>query len=302
MKLNNWLFIASFAIFHSAYGLVDYSDQASEGAAPQREKAASGKRAAPTSSNGQASAFQSELRFGYESLEADTTTGQARANFYRLGARLQTPYSLYIDVSGAMASTRSAELSDSRKEQVVNPEMVIGLNWLQFAGATGPASIDLTVGHRFGLDSGDFAATHSDYIFGVETKKRIHNFALGLGYQYTLTGDNKNSDDLQIGNVHHLFGEFGYQATMDIVFSLAAGHYTFNTPSDQSDNALQEKMTSSYFSPKLSLLLSPGFTLELGAIFQGKRVADANLLVNEKLHAYKALYGDSLFAHGILSF
>ncbi len=302
IRLSSILLLSAFTL-NSAMALVDYSDQESASSTPAKSEI---KRrpveAARSGSSSSASAYQVEFKLGYESLEAQGTEGDARANLYRAGLHLQTAYSLFLDASFYMASTRSGQLSDSRAEQMGNPEFTLGLNWLQFGSADNLASLDLTLGYRLAQDHGDFAATHSDFIFGVETKKRLARMALGLGYQYTLVGDNKNTDELQLGNIHHLFAELGYQATSDIIFALAAGHYSFSAAKEDQTNGLSEKMTSSYFSPKLNLILSPTFGLEMGAIFSGKRAEGIEQLLQQKLFAYKGIYGTSLFINSIVTF
>lgn len=296
------ILLLSSLSFNSLFALVDYSDAPSGDSAPIKSDKRRPVEAPRSSNSHSSSSYQVEFKLGYESLEAQGSEGDARSNIYRTAFHLQTAYSLYVDASFFMASTRSDQLSNSRSEQIGNPELTLGLNWLQFGSADNLASIDLTVGHRFGHTHGDFAATHSDTIFGVETKKRLSNMALGLGYQYSLVGDNKDSDDLQLGNIHHLFAELGYQATSDIVFALAAGHYSFSAAEDDQETGLKEKMTSSYFSPKLNLILSPSFGLEMGAIFSGKKADGIEDLLKQKLLAYKGIYGTSLFINSIFAF
>lgn len=302
-------FCFSLSLSFGAYALVDYSEPV--GAAPEAVRPAS-KPAAPKklrSNEGQAtrsssrdsSPFGLEFKLGYESLTAKASEGKASAALYRGSMHIQTPYSLFLDASTFYASSDDPQMTDKSSEQMGNPEFAIGLNWLQFASGADLGSVDLIAGYRLGRTDSDFASSRSDVLLGIESKKRFLDFALGLGYQYALVGKPKKSSELKVGNIHHIYGELGYQATSDIIFSLAAGFYSISPAEKEDNRSLNEKFTSGYFSPKLNLVLAPYIGLELGATFTGKHGVGAETMLKDGFYYLKGVYGDSLFANLVVS-
>lgn len=307
----NKFFPITIAFFCSAqaFALVDYSEPVNTAPqevtrpAPKQIQKPSRTSSSPSKSSTSRSGsnYGLEFKLGYESVAPQTESNKASAALYRGSMHIQTPYSLYFDASTFYGSSDDIQLSETSSEQKGNSEFLVGLNWLQFGSGAELGSVDLILGYRMGQRNSDFASSRSDYILGIESKKRIYDFALGLGYQYTIVGGPKDSEQISLGNIHHVYGELGYQATNDIIFSFAAGYYSIAAVGERESRYLSEKFTSSYFSPKLNLILAPYIGLELGAIFAGKRGNGAEGMVKDGLYHLKGVYGDSLMATLVVS-
>lgn len=284
----------------SSFALVDYSEPSAPETRPAPRAAEKATRATPRASSSSSSSSSSanygvEMRVGYESLTAKDAEGKPQASLWRGSFHLQTPYNIYFDANTAYAKTDDAQMSDKTSGQMMNPEFSMGINWVKFGSGADLGSLDLIVGHRHALRDSDFASSRNDYSLSLETKKRLMDFALGLGAQYTFTGKAKDSNEMDVGNIVHFYGEIGYQATYDIIFGFAAGHYSISEGEQDASATLDHKLTSSYYSPKLNLILSPHVAMELGGIFMGKKASGAADMLKQGLYHVKGLYGDSLY-------
>ncbi|MCK5882827.1 MAG: hypothetical protein KAG61_04000 [Bacteriovoracaceae bacterium] len=291
----------------SSFALVDYSEPLSRSSrpsskkAPSRAKSKTVRKTKSSSKKSGPSGYALEVKLGYEAVTANIVPGEPSVSLYRGSMHIQTPYNIYFDGSYFYGATDSPELSDTSAEEAGNPEFKLGVNWLQFGGPQNASAVDLFVGTVLAAGDSHFATTSTDYFVGLETKKRFMAFALGLGYQYHMTGTPSDKTELDIGNVHYVYGEIGWQATYDIVFAFEAGYYSMTQNSGDHDNSLESGPSFSYFSPKLNLSLAPSVGIDLGAVFSGKSAEGMEDRGNYKLWGYKGLYGDSLFANLIIS-
>jgi hypothetical protein len=195
-----------------------------------------------------------------------------------------------------MADSDDAPITEQTSSQNGNPEVILGFNWLKFGRSHELATIDLYAGHSFRSRS-DLGSSRNDIITGVETSKRFHEFFIGLGYEYQMTGTPEDIGEADIGNIQKLMATIGWRATPDIQF-IIEGESVKVRASDDSFRALRldEELSFASVSPKIGLGLRPYIQLELGARFQTREVSDSSKLFQTRLWSMGGAYGNSIFA------
>jgi hypothetical protein len=293
-------------ISSNAFALVDYSD--ADDFKPKNSGAESVKRNPPPSSSSssvseapkqRAVRRQGKALFSlgssYESVNYHLGANSGKVDFTRFAGRFQTNYGVFIDANYWRADNKSSLLGE-KGDMAGNPEVVLGFNWLEFGGRENGTDIILKAGASIAEQGNNFARSGTDKIVGIETSKRFYDFALGLGYDYRLTGTPGAIEEAQIGNIGKLYASFGWMATPDIQFSVDAATYSIKGSDDETRlNRISNNLSFGYISPKLTLGLSPLFALELGALFRTKRLSDEST-VNARLWNFPGAYGNSIFA------
>lgn len=287
----------------NALALVDYSapvaeDPAVQSALPKNRpvslSSAPRVNAAPASSSDK---FFS-LGTGLETLDVPYKGQTSKVSMYSINGRFQTPYNIFLDASYWSAGTDNSALSSKNKQQWGNPTFKLGFNWLTFGAAQDMATIDFYAGAMLpGQKNSDFASSRLDKLLGVEVTKRFYDFALQLGYEMRLVGSPKVEKETPVGNIQKMSAALGWRVSSDIRFGLEAVMYKVGSNSLERPNAaLSKDLQFAYVSPKVSLGLASFVDLELGALYQTRKVEIKDDLVEARLWDLKGLYGNSLFA------
>lgn len=295
--------LVSFAIVENTYALVDYSEDVeftpkNSGAdsAPSTPTNTVTKKAPKASSQSRGASGLFSLGAFYESMDVPLEGTSGKLNTTHIKGHFQTLYNLYMDLDYRQAETKSDALNPDNKTGKGNPQLKLGFNWFDVGGASDKAQINFIGGYSLGQKNSYFATSRDDKIVGVETVKKFADFALGLGFDYRLTGTPKDESEMGVGNIQTLMAHLGWRATPDIAFVLE-GSTTQVRASDETAraNKLQEDVSFGQLTPKLQLGLSPMIELEMGATFRTKRVKDSSL-VGARLWNITGTYGNSVFA------
>lgn len=299
------IFASSLLFFTvKALALVDYStpvteDPAVQSAIPKSHPVSSSKVPRINSSNSSSSEKNFSISTGLENLNISYKDQNDKVSLYSINGHFQTPYNIFLDFSYWSASTDSSNLSESNKQQWGNPTFKLGFNWLTFGAAQDQATIDFYAGAMLpGQKKSDFASSRLDKIAGVEVTKRFYDFALQLGYEIRLPSAPKAETETSIGNIQKITAALGWKVSEDIRFAVEGvmykiGHNDLNI----SGSTFSKDLEVSYVSPKVSLGLASFVDLELGALYQTRKVEIKDDLVQARLWDLKGLYGNSLFAN-----
>lgn len=279
--------LMSACFIPSAHALVDYSNTVGgvEEKAPSNRMTQ--KMSAPSNSGGGRSlSWKSDFSFttNYESLEI----GDNKYGVLNLNAHVQTPMNVYLDASYWNANGNEGSSSG-------NPRLILGFNWLRFGSPSEEAKLDIYGGVKLSSSS-MLGSSRTDKIVGAETTKRFGTFGIGIGYDMTLVGNAKNSDEKAIGNIGRLTISGGWMVSEDIQFEVEAENFSIAAGDESRSNRLQEKVSFSTLSPKLNLGLSSAINLELGARFRMKKAKEDSNLMAAKVFDLHGAHSNSLFA------
>lgn len=289
-----------FFLTFSAFGLVDYTDDNIndyQPASPNSVKKIVNKPSPKRTSRGGGAKWLTLTPF-YESLDIRSEK-EGSVAFTGVDLELRTQSSIYFKGSYYQAASSSEELTESGSYTAGNPELLVGINWLDFTGKNDGARFDLIAGARLKETNGTFASSRNDQIIGLETSKSFQQFVLGLGIHYTLTGTPDREDELSIGNITNYKVALGWFATPDIRFSVETNIYNITEQTNEDiSNRLEEEISFSSLSSKVYLGLSPSITLVMGGVFRTDKL-DQDREVNyldARLYGLEGAYGNSLFS------
>ncbi len=306
-SLKSLLLLSGLFYSTASLALVDYTETRSftpKNSGAKRARKAPSTQSSSTTSLSSRSQSSGRARSGFFSAALnyqnnDVKVGQYSGNVSSVGisTHFETPYNIFLDASYSQGKLSddlgNISTSENTGLQSGNPEVMLGFNWLEFGAAQEAAHIDLLAGARIGQSDSDFATQRTDKMFGVTTAKRFYNFALGLGYQMTITGDSDETE-LSIGNISKLSASLGWVVSPDIRFMVEANSYSIGRSTENTTYKLEEKTKVSVISPKLILGISPLVDLSLGAHFSSRRLQNDKLL-GAKLWNLDGLYGNSLY-------
>lgn len=280
--------IISIVIPYSAHALVDYTETTvgTEDKGPANKSMQKMSRPAGPST-AKSLTWKADFSFAsnYEAMEI----ANKKYGVVNFGTHVQTPMNVYLDASYWTASGDGISANG-------NPKIILGFNWLRFGGPADEARVDIYGGVKL-ASSSKLGSSRTDKIVGAETTKRFGTFGLGIGYDMTLVGTPKNSEENAIGNIARLSVSGGWMVSQDIQFEIEAENFTINAASDTSrSNRLSEKASFSTLSPKLNLSLAPAVNLELGARFRMKKAKEESNLMQAKVFDLHGANTNSLFA------
>lgn len=295
--------ILSLSLSH-VFALVDYTEE--ESFRPQKSGASSVSKKAPVSrsvtkpkskaSSGKGLNLGINMGVSYATQDVELAGQTGKVDTMAIEAHVQTRYNIFMALSHYQAkSSDDGLVEDSTSFQQGNSEVLLGFNWLQFGKSSELVTVDLYGGVSLGRANSDFATERTDRIVGVSTAKRFYNFALGLGYEYRMTGDG-GEDEMAIGNIGKLQASLGWVVSSDIRFLIEGSTYSIDASDNPSaSNRLQEKIDFSTITPQLQLKLSPLVDLSLGARFRTRRLKSSQLTA-ARLWSLEGPYGNSVFA------
>lgn len=293
----------SFFSLTQSFALVDYTEE--EAFVPQSSGAASVANKAPAprsvtkpkrgaSSGGPSLGISMGASYGTQDVELEGTTG--KVDMMGFDAQFQTRYNVFMSVSYYQAKSSDASLvSEDTGFQAGNPEVILGFNWLQFGKKADLATVDLFGGLSFGQKDSDFATERTDKIVGISTAKRFHTLAVGLGYEYRMTGTGAD-DEMRIGNISKLSASLGWVVSRDIRFLVEGSTFKVGKGNDEfAASNLDEDISFSSVKPQLQLKIGPMIDLTLGAQFRTRRLKQGTL-TSARLWGLDAAYGNSVFS------
>ncbi|MGZ3809934.1 MAG: hypothetical protein ACXVCE_17755, partial [Bacteriovorax sp.] len=202
----------------NAHALVDYSEPVAESASMNKTAA----RVEAKRPESRSLSWKSDLSLTthYESTEINAE----KLGVLTFNTHIQTPFNVYTDLTYWQAQEKGGSLSG-------NPKAIIGFNWLRFGSPSEEARFDIYGGAKFN-GSSRLASSRTDKIFGLETTKRFGTFGLGIGYDLTLTGTPKKSEDLSLGNVQRIAVSGGWMVSNDIQFELEMENFKISESND----------------------------------------------------------------------
>lgn len=278
--------IVSFMIIlnQNIHALVDYSDTSVDSPKSNNKSQI---RLPETNNSKSSLIWKSDLSLdtNYEMLEV----GNSKVGLVNFDAHLQTPVNIFFDASYWQANSSGPNASSSG-----NPKFILGVNWFKVGSPSDEAAVNLSAGMRLKSQS-QLASSRDDKIFGVETTKKFGVFGLGLGYEYTMTGDTARSTDIAIGSIQRIEVSSGWIVSNDIQFELSIENFKINPNSSPGNNRLNQEITFSTIGPKLNLQIFKGVNFELGARYQMKKAQSSQDLVAMKLIDVHALYSNTVY-------
>lgn len=232
--------------------------------------------------------WKSDLSFdtNYEMLEV----GNSKVGLVNFDMHLQTPVNIFFDASYWQANSSGPSKGNSSG----NPKFILGFNWFKVGSPNDEAAVNLSAGMRLKSNS-DLASSRDDKIFGVETTKKFGAFGLGLGYEYTISGDTTRATDIAIGSMQRIEVSSGWIVSNDIQFELSIENFKINPNNSPGTNRLNQEITFSTIGPKLNLQIFKGVNFELGARYQMKKAQSSQDLVAMKLIDSHSLYSNSVY-------
>ena len=299
MKKNLLLFFTLFLISKYSFALVDYTESYD---APPAQTKTQVKRIAPAatsvassnnvvSRSGPSGMF--EISADYGVIDAQVGDQSGKVNVTSFEAHFETSYNIWLNTQWAMGSFDETSSLGTGSSQKGNPQVILGVNWLEYGGAADRASMDFIGGVNIGQKDSNFATSRTDKIVGVETAKRFGTFVFGLGYRVWLTGNPSSDTELDIGNIQRLNASLGWMVSPDIRFAVEAA--TVSVGAGDGASGLQEKISFGTVAPSLQLTISPMVSLDLGAVFRSRRLNDENLLA-ARLWNLQGSYGNKIYA------
>lgn len=279
--------LISACFIPSAHALVDYSNPVGgvEEKAPSNKMMQ--KMSAPSNSGGGKSlAWKSDFSFttNYESMEV----GDNKYGILNLNAHIQTPVNVFLDASYWNANGNEGSSSG-------NPKLILGFNWLRFGSPAEEAKLDIYGGAKLSSNS-MLGSSRTDKIVGAETTKRFGTFGIGIGYDMTIVGTPKKSEENAIGNIGRITVSGGWMVSEDIQFEVEAENFSIAAGDESRANRLKEKVSFSTLSPKLNLGLASSVNLEFGARFRMKKAKEESNLMAAKVFDLHGAHSNSLFA------
>lgn len=277
----------STCLFSNAHALVDYSNTVGSPEEKGPANRVMQKMSASPGAGGRSLTWKSDFSFAtnYESLEINDN----KYGVLNMNAHIQTPMNIFIDASYWNANGNEGSSSG-------NPKLILGFNWMRFGNASDEAKLDIYGGAKLSSNS-MLGSSRTDKIVGAETTKRFGTFGVGIGYDMTIVGTPKNSEENAIGNIARLTVSGGWMVSEDIQFEVEAENFSINPAKDAGrTNRLKEKVSFSTLSPKLNLGLSSAINLELGARFRMKKAKEDSNLMAAKVFDLHGAHTNSLFA------
>ncbi|MBI2520457.1 MAG: hypothetical protein HYV97_08560 [Bdellovibrio sp.] len=300
--------LSSFVFFvpHQSQALVDYSDETSS--APRRTFTPKSSESSPASNSGRVSTSTVSARNDnrgplvfsfaprYEVITVKKSTRESKVRATGLEARINSPWNFHFDMKYAMYSTDDQELSSESGQQKGNPELKVGIDWLDFGGAQDRTTLTFIAGATLAASDSTLGSSRTDKIAGLETTKRFYSFGLGLGYELHLVGNPKQEEEMEIGNIHHIYGGFDFELSPDIALGIMADNYSVGAVTGSSRiNHLNEKLSFSSVATSLTLRPQGFFAIELGARFNTKRVQSPESLSRARLWGLPGAYGNTIY-------
>jgi len=293
-----------FSLSFSAFSLVDYSAPVAEDspaqASPVKNRPASiSNLSRVDSSSADTSQKVFSLNSGFETLEVPYKNKNNKVSIYSIGGHFQTPYNIFLDASYWSAGVRNSTISSRNHEQWGNPALKLGFNWLKFGAAQDLSTVDFYAGAMLpGQKKSDFASTRTDKFLGVEITKRFYDFALQLGYEMRVVGTPQTEKETAVGNIQKLSAALGWKVSSDIRFGVEGILYKLaSNHLEKPNTALSKDLEFAYVSPKMILTLASFVDLELGALYQTRKIEIKDDVIEARLWDVKGLYGNSLFAN-----
>ena len=301
--LQKWTILFLCYSFFSlpALALVDYTEsarfkpQSSGASSVSRKGAATRSVTRPQKKRNHRGGLGLELHSGlsYDTQDVEIGTKAGKVSALAFATHIQTRYNIFLAATVTQMRSDSIDLvSEKTSFQRGNPEILLGLNWLQFGKKEELATVDLYGGLSFGQKGSDFATQRSDQIVGVSTAKRFYDLALGLGYELRLTGDPEGGE-LGIGNITRLSASLGWVVSHDIRFLIEGHAYDVRAGSGLG-NALEETAKFGVMKPQLQLKLGRFIDFTLGATVRTRRLKDDTLL-QARLWNLEGAYGSGVF-------
>jgi len=306
-----WILSTLLIIFiiNESFALVDYSGGPSSNFSFSKNKtnlasrATSSKRprrkrTSYSTTSKQSPSFSKYFSFGtgYEKLDLETDTTDGKIDKYNFSARVTTNYNFFASINYWMAATSLGGDIGQSEYQSGDPELVIGMNWLEFGQAHDRMTIDLYAGLTFGNKESKLASSRDDKFFGLETTKRFLNLVLGLGYELRLSEAPANSTEVEIGNIQKLAAAIGATISHDIKFQISATSVTiFSSGNTEGQNRLTKDIKYTQITPKLILGVTSTLEMEMGATFRSNRRLEGTTLIDARLMGLRGSYGNSIF-------
>jgi hypothetical protein len=220
-----------------------------------------------------------------------------------MSAMLNTPYGVYFNFSYWEGSASYNKFLDEGFFEG-NINIASGLNWFQVGQGMDKTRLDIYAGVSFPAEIGEIGRTSMDKYIGIQTIKKIFDFYLNIDLQAKLHGSPEDKTEPELGTAFMVSPELAFVATSDIRFALKATIVNIQAyNNDDEVKTLSENASFSYISPRLDLLLSPYFNIELGGHIRMKELSKERVdeLKSAKLFEFKGLYGNAFFASVNLS-
>ncbi len=296
MKKNLLLFFVLFLISRYSFALVDYTETESVKAPAPRANTPTKTVSSNAPSRIQQNYAPSgmfELAAKYGVLNAQVGELSGKVDVAQFHAHFETGYNIWLDANWALGSFNGEGSLGEGSSQKGNPQILLGVNWLELGAPAERAAVDFVAGVNLAQKNSYFATSRSDKVVGVDTTKRFSSFVFGLSYRLWLTGSASASEELNIGNIQRLSASLGWRVSPDIQFAVEGATVRLGT--GDGERALIEKTSFGTLAPSLHLSLAPSVALEMGAVFRTKRLKNEELL-QARLWNLPGSYGNYLYA------
>ena len=220
---------------------------------------------------------------GYNSIDLDSE----KVGIYSFGVTFMTPWKVYLDMDINYGG--GAEESDTYS--LGNTEMSIGATWLQFGSLYDQISVDVVGGISLGVKDSAIGSQRDDSYIGLLTKKNFGHSDLTLGFEHWFMDDEVFASEKSVGGFNNYLVNLGWSATSDIRFDFSFQFINLSEIENFDDISYTE------ITPKISLGLSPNFSLILGSSFTSQKDVTPSELEALKVWNISSLYGNSYFTN-----
>ena len=239
---------------------------------------------------------------GFLSTNIDVGEKSGRIDTFAFDARVDTPYQIWGQASYWLASSQNQDIATDSSQQGGNPDLRLGLNWLNIGPAAYAARVDIYGGVSLAAKDSEFGSTRTDKIVGLSTSKRFERFVAGLGGELVLTGSPDIEQEMKIGNITKLSGLLGLVVSDDIRLAFEAATYKILDGDEDKSNPnrlrLMDPISFSVLSPRIMLGLASMVELSIGAHLRTKNPSsdvEQNLL-QARIFQIPGAYGNAVTA------
>ncbi len=301
-----------FLINISAWALVDYGEDDTvriKQYAPQKKAANKSYGAIANSSPASTGGWTFDFNFSasYESLalEIPEEGAEGKLSLIREQLNIRTNKGAWLELGFFHSAYDNLSYNGVEQEEISssyqngNPRVLLGINWLSLSDLQGSMSLDTYLGASFAASGAPYGGhSRDDKILGMAVAKRINMMLFKLGGEYIITGNAKEAEEVQIGDLTRLTAGLGYIVSNDIRLSLewtqtevSAADKLLRMP------RLEENYKFSVLTPRMLLNFTPNLALDLGASFQTRVVGGKKSdLAKAGLLEYQGALGNTMFA------
>lgn len=220
-----------------------------------------------------------------------------RMNKYNLMLNYQYLKHIYVNLDLPFLSADIFKSVTHNELNLVNPKILLGINWFNLGSVGRSTSVDLFLGMIPKVDN-DLSSSRVDQFVAFQSKRLLGSLCVTLEGEYRFNGDRAAATEIKIGNSSQFSLGVSYQATSDILFSIKANSLFIKSVTDEKvSNVLKNDIKTTTLTPELLLTLGRLWNVALGGNFStysSMRSKTYNIY-DMKLWDIDSVYGNSIY-------